>query len=384
MKRALLLACLLIPGACGGDNRSPIATTPTPAADARFTISGTVRDVTGAAIADAFVIGGILYTKSPNGIFINTKTDSAGRYRGEMPSGKWTLSVSKAGYLGSAKDLLVDGDKVTDLTLRLLVGGTVAEAGIGALDGATVAFVSGPNTGLTFSTHPVGTQNYSFIDILPGESTIRASKPGYDSVEQAVNLPVADSVNFTLKWSYGTCLRTVEPVLFDFFPSGGGPGSASVTVNSNRTWSALPDVPWIEINQSTSGSGRANFRVAPQPPGAVLERRGAVMIRCSATEGQNVWISQTPGCQIQLTAASDMPSSFPPSLGTGHLLLHAGVPGCHWIARSDVDWIHSVGINDGAGDSPPDVRFLVSSNPSGQPRAGSFIVGETVWRVTQQ
>jgi Carboxypeptidase regulatory-like domain len=385
MKRLLLIYCLLAGVSCGGNDRPPTLVTPTPPTPpetTKYTVSGTVRDVTGAAIADARVFGGNVFAKS--GPSFAVQTDSAGRYRGELPSGRWTVSASKPGYLGSSTDLLIDGNRVTDLTLQLLIGGTVTEAGVGALEGATVEFVSGPNTGLAFSTHPVGTQNYSFINVLPGESRIRASKQGYDSVEQTVNLPVTTSVNFTLKWSYGTCLRSVEPVLFDLFPSSGGPGSASVNVNSNRTWSAMPDVPWIEVNQSTSGSGRVDFRVAPQPLSAVLERRGAVMIRCSATEGQNIWISQMPGCQIQLTAASDTPSSFPASGGTGHLLLHAGVPACHWIARSDVDWIHSVGINDGAGDSPPDVRFLVSSNTSGQPRAGSFIVGETPWRVTQQ
>ena len=52
--------------------------------------------------------------------------------------------------------------------------------------------------------------------------------------------------------------------------------------------------------------------------------------------------------------------------------------------RDDFDvWIHAVGIDDGTGDSPGDVRFLVSSNTTGQPRAGAFIVGETPWRVTQ-
>jgi hypothetical protein len=41
-----------------------------------------------------------------------------------------------------------------------------------------------------------------------------------------------------------------------------------------------------------------------------------------------------------------------------------------------------VGINDWRGDL--DIYFVVKENPSGVPRTGPIVVGETTWPVKQQ
>jgi hypothetical protein len=97
--------------------------------------------------------------------------------------------------------------------------------------------------------------------------------------------------------------------------------------------------------------------------------------------GQNVWISQNPDCHIHLEAAADSPATFGAAGGVGHLTV-TSTPWCHWTARSQVDWMSIVGINDWRGDL--DIYFVVKENPSGVPRTGLIVIGEATWRVTQQ
>jgi hypothetical protein len=107
-----------------------------------------------------------------------------------------------------------------------------------------------------------------------------------------------------------------------------------------------------------------------------------VMIRCSSSEGQNVWISQNPDCQVRLDAAADSPETFSAAGGVGHLGVQTGTPGCHWNARSHADWMNIVGVSDWRGNL--DVHFVVKANPTGVTRTGLIVVGETIWQVTQR
>jgi len=394
--RPLLICALVFVLSCGGNESksppsppsAPSPVPPGPAVPTRYTVSGTVRDAPGGPIEGVDVAGGALFSKTGPGF--STKTDVAGRYRGELPAGTWQFSFRKPGYQTfESGNVSVSGDTILDATLHLgiQVFGTVKEVGVGPLDDARVEVVSGPDMGRsTLTGHPIPGQ-YFFDHLLPGEFRLRASKEGYDPVEQILKA-TADTFNvdFTLKWSYGSCLKSVAPVFFDRYPSAGGSETASVEINGDHRWSATADVPWIEVIQRfpQTGSGRVTFRVLPNPVGAVDRRKGAVMIRCSASEGQNVWIWQLPDCQVQLRAAPDSPATFPANGGIGHLLMHTGVAGCRWEARSEAEWIRTSGVSSWSGDLDVGVFFVVNPNTTGHARMGLFIVGETAWQVTQQ
>jgi hypothetical protein len=393
---AAFVSLLLL--SCGGRETttatapSAVAPTPTPAAvtpttttpAATYTVSGTVRDDRGTPLGGAAVAGGVPYSKF--GPAFSTQTDPAGQYRGKLPKGTYALSVSKPGFEVFWRDgITVSGDTVVDVTLHpgVYVAGGVRELGVDSLDDVKVEVVSGPNAGRsTLTGHPRAGQ-YFLDHLLPGEFRMRASKEGYESVEQVVNATANTTLDFTLRWAYGSCLRSVMPVFFDAYPSAGGSEYVSVDANAGRSWTAAPDAPWIEhvSPAAQTGSGRVAFRVLPQPVGATEARKGAVMIRCSSLGGQNVWISQNPDCHIHLEAAADSPATFGAAGGVGHLTV-TSTPWCHWTARSQVDWMSIVGINDWRGDL--DIYFVVKENPSGVPRTGLIVVGEATWRVTQQ
>lgn len=394
MKMVCAVVASVLVLSCGGDKTvptptEPTVTTPAPAPPSppapTFVVSGTVRDDRGAPVADATVYGGALYSKT--GPIFSSTTDAAGTYRGSIRAGTWQLLVSKPGFdTYTSSSFQVSADTTVDVTLKpgVTVSGRVFEQDVGPLTGARVEVLDGPNAGESTRTGPPGVPGSYGLHVLPGEFRIRASKEGYEPVERTVNATVNATADFTLKWAYGSCLRSVAPVLFDAYRSAGGDEAVVVDVNPGRTWTATPDQSWMTVASPSpqTGSGRVAFRILPYPVGAIERRNGVIMIRCSASEGQNVWIVQNPDCQIQLEALPDSPPVFPATGGTGHLSVRTGTPRCHWHSQGGVEWIRSVGINDWYGDL--NIYFVVSENHTGASRTGRFLVGETVWPVTQR
>ena len=352
-----------------------------------YRVSGTVMDGEGGPVAGAEVFVGVI-SKSPAPRF-STATDAAGTFSGALPSGSYELLVRKPGYEEVTRSVSISGDTVFNLTMPMgiRVFGTVTEVGVGPLDDATVEVISGPSAGRnTLTGHPIPGQ-YFLERVLPGEFTLRARKAGYDTVEQTVRATATvGNVDFSLKWSYGTCLVSVMPLSFDPYPSAGGTETVTVSATAGRQWTVAPDSPWIEVLSpaTQTGSGQVRFRLLPNSSGATLPRRGALMIRCSGSEGQNVWINQNPGCDVHLESAPDSPAVFGPAGGIGHLLLRVGTPSCRWRFTSQTDWIRTSGISQGSGDLPGGVFFVVASNPTGVERTGTVVVAEASWQVTQR
>lgn len=352
-----------------------------------YRVSGTVSDGEGRPVEGAGIFVGVIsLLPAPR---FSTSTDAAGTFSGALPSGSYQLVVRKPGYEEVNRGVSISGDTVFNLMMPIgiRVLGKVMEVGVGPLDDATVEVVSGPSAGRsTLTGHPIPGQ-YFLDHVLPGEFTLRASKAGYDTVEQTVRATTnIDSLDFSLKWSYGTCLVSVMPVSFDPYPSTGGTETVTVSATAGRQWTVAPDSPWIEVLSpaTQTGSGQVTFRVLPNPSGPTPPRRGALMIRCSGSEGQNVWINQNPACDVRLESAPGSPAVFGAAGGIGHLLLHVGTPSCRWRFTSRTDWIRTSGVSQGIGDLPGDVFFVVASNPTGIERTGTVVVGETSWQVTQR
>jgi hypothetical protein len=278
---------------------------------------------------------------------------------------------------------MIGEETAKDVVMRpgVTIGGRIDEAGVGPLGGVTVTVVSGPNAGMQGTSADWGP--YSVGPILPGDVTLRASKPGYESVERTVQATVNTyQVDFTLKWSYGTCLSSVDPVLVDRFPSAGGIVAVDVRANPERTWTSTTETPWIEmLTGNGKGPGIARFRVLPHPAGVIQARSGGVMIRCSPSEAQRVAVNQLPDCQTTVRWHPSSPQTFPAGGGTGRLIVQNGVAGCRSTDVSEVPWITLAG----AGSyMTGEVHFIVHPNSTGVARTGTIAIGEARWQVTQQ
>jgi hypothetical protein len=386
MKGLVLCGLSLVLIGCGPDTRArptppapPTSPSPTPL---RYSLSGTVRDDTGAPLQGVSVYIGQDPRRGGTG---GSQTDAPGRYFiSGLAGGAQRYNVSKPGYVHLSGTVNIGEELVKDFAMRpgVMVGGRTNEAGVGPLGGVTVAVTSGPNAGLETTSTSWGV--YSFGPIAPGEFTIRASKAGYDSVERTVHATVDAYANdFTLKWSYGTCLTLVTPVLIDRFPSAGGTATVTVDANRDRSWTSTTGNTWIEVTSGATGAGpgTVQFRVLPHALGALETRSDAVTIRCSATEAQNVWVNQLPNCETKLEWAAGSPQVFPAAGGTGRVLVKNGVTGCRSQDVSEADWIILVG----AGSyMTSEVNFIVRPNTTGAARTGVVVAGETRWAVAQQ
>jgi hypothetical protein len=318
-------------------------------------------------------------------------TGAEGRFSGRLPNGSHILSVTRPGFRALRREgVIVEGDNITiDATLQpgVIISGTVSEPGADRVDGVTIEIVSGPNAGSKTTSRASPFRGaYSFDYLAPGEMRLRASKPGYDVVEQSIDARINSTVDFALRMTYGSCLRSVGPLFFDDYRSSGGTEAIRVEANPGRQWSATSEVPWLQATPaSQTGSAQIAVTVAPHPSGAVDSRRGALMIRCSASEAQAITFVQRPDCQVRLAATPSTPGTFDAGGGTGGLKVEVGVPGCLWHARSQVDWMHTVGVSSWRGTPPiSELMFVVRPNQTGQLRSGQLLVGDTAWTVNQR
>ncbi len=382
MKAVLLAGLSLLLVGCGSDKPAepPTPTSPTPALN--YTLSGTVRDDAGAPLQGASVyVGGDPRRRG----FGSAQTDAQGQYFiSGLAGGQQPYWVSKPGYVSLSGTVSIGEQLVKDFSMRpgVVVSGRTSEVGVGPLGSVTIAVISGPNAGVQVTSTSWGA--YGLPPIAPGDFTLRASKAGYESIDRSVHATVdTPSTDFTLKWSYGTCLTSVTPVFIDRVPSRGGTATVAIGANPDRRWTATPDSPWIEITSSASGTGSGTvlLRMLSHAAGALESRSGVVMIRCSATEGQNVWINQLPDCQTSVDWAPGSPHVFPAAGGTGHLFARNGVAGCRSKDVSEADWITLAG----AGSyMTGEVHFIVAPNPTRVARTGVIVIGEVRWEVKQE
>jgi Carboxypeptidase regulatory-like domain len=369
--------------ACSSSPSTPTAALASPSTF--YSISGVVHDDAGLPVADARLsIGGPGVKTGPA---LDTRTLADGTFRGRVsPSTGYEIIITKPGYLQILQfPVTVSADTVYDFTMHVgvVLIGVVTEVGVGGLAGATVEIASGPDAGDSTTTGPPGVEGSFRLQTLPGTFTVRAKKSGYDTVEQTITTLTDVSMNFQMHWSYGSCLQSVSPVLFDAYAATGGVETISVGAAAGRAWTAVADSPWIAIERTAqNGPGDVRFRVAPYPIGATQRRKGAVMIRCSASEGQNVWVNQIPNCQVQLTPI-DVPAPFPAEGGIGRVAIHTGVPNCQWESRTDADWLRTTGVQSWPGDFS-EGAFFVTPNTTGRARTAHFIVGDAAITVNQQ
>ena len=378
--RSFVCALLVALGACGSET-PPTSTSPTPVPQNYYTLSGTVRDEAGAAVPGADLSVG----RDPRRLgYGHAITDVNGRYLvSNLFAGTQPVFVSKPGYLRIEETIEIADGTLKDFSLRpgVIVGGRTVEAGVGPLIGVTVTVTSGPSAGLQSTSAPP-LAGFSLPAMLPGEFTIRASKAGYDSVDRTVQAMTDTNVEIALKWAYGSCLTSVAPIVFDRVPAAGAKSSVAVEAQSARSWTATPNVPWLRVisNARSSGSATLLLEVEPNPIGASDVRSGAIEIRCSETEGQNIWITQMADCQATIERDSNTPPVFAAEGGVGRLLVRFGVPGCRARDYSEVDWI----LLPGAGSYMTGmVNLNVRPNLTGISRVGTIVVGETRWTVRQ-
>jgi hypothetical protein len=207
-------------------------------------------------------------------------------------------------------------------------------SGASGTGGGTVAFTADPNTGTARS----------------GTFTI-AGQP------------------FTLTQD-GDCGYAVTP---DTLARGSGAtnDAVNVTALAGCSWTAVSNVPWVQITNGAAGSGMGRVDVAFDANTGPA-RSGTLTV---AT--RTVTVGQDSGCTFTLGAPS---YAAPPGGGPGSVTLTT-VAGCPWTATSQASWIGITSGSSGSGDGT--VQFLVEPNGTGAARAGTIAIAGQTFTVTQ-
>ena len=166
-----------------------------------YTLSGTVKDAAGVAVAGA--------TVSDTAHKLTTTTDATGAYSFTVPAGTYNLTASKAGYTNGTKQVVVSNSNMTgqDITITLLpkVSGTVV-SGTDKIGGATVTLTKGTGTTAVTQTAVTDAQGaYEFIGVTAGSYTINVSAVGYADATKNITVAsadvVVDPINLTMDMS---------------------------------------------------------------------------------------------------------------------------------------------------------------------------------------
>jgi hypothetical protein len=153
--------------------------------------------------------------------------------------------------------------------------------------------------------------------------------------------------------------------------SGGGAGTASVTVGAGCPWTTSASEPWVQITAGASGvgPGAVTFAVAAHDGPA---RQASLTIG-----GRPFTIQQESGCTFAFSAPG---IAFGPDGGGGAVqLLTAN--GCGWTASDSESWIHISSARAGTG--PDLIKFVANPNP-GPERRGTISVEGQLYFVRQR
>jgi hypothetical protein len=215
-----------------------------------------------------------------------------------------------------------------------------------------------------------------------------AVAPSADPSPRSGNLIVADQTTSIAQDGLAGCEYTIAPVEIAPCVGGMGGGRISVSTLSGCPWTASADASWITLLSGLAGSGSDTLRF-DVASNYLAPRESIIKIRWpTATEGQNVRVSQS-GCAYFL-----LPNylGFTSAGGTGKFdVLQSTVPdvscggatqdACVWTAQASASWISITSYMPRRGDDP--VQFTVAPNDSSSSRTGAITVADKVVTIVQ-
>jgi C1A family cysteine protease len=145
--------------------------------------------------------------------------------------------------------------------------------------------------------------------------------------------------------------------------------------NSECTWTATPQVPWISVTSGASGTGNGVVKFAMQPSTQVTARMGGISVA-----GQTLTFVQDAGVSCSYTVS---PTTVSATKAGGVVGLTVTSPaGCAWTAASGASWL-PLSTTATAGNGNGTTSFTVQTNATGAARTGTVTVGGKTVTITQ-
>ncbi|MEP7342472.1 MAG: putative Ig domain-containing protein, partial [Acidobacteriota bacterium] len=341
---------------------------------------------------DTIVVGALLDD-------IITNIDQGSAYVFTRVNTLWTQQKLIANG-GSAGDLFgqsvaLSGDTVVVGALFDTVGANTAQGSASvfacpACPTVTInpANLSGPQLGVLYSENLMasgGTGPYQFSlseGVLPPGLTLEqdghlsgtpttAGTYRFTITATILSSLCPGSRSYTLNVQQGCSTFIINPTLQNF-AAAGGTGSINVTGDSGCPWTAVSNVNWILIgNSSGTGNGSVGFAVGANNGGAA--RSGQILVA-----GQTFTVNQAAfNCTFSLSPASFNVTA----LGGPGSVDVTTQNGCAWTAVSNAAWITITAGANGTGNGT--FSFSIAVNPSASPRIGTVMAGGQTFTVNQ-
>jgi len=152
-------------------------------------------------------------------------------------------------------------------------------------------------------------------------------------------------------------------------------GTVTVSAAENCQWTAVSDMPWININHSSGqGSGKVSYSVTANP--TIEARSGTLSIA-----GKTVTVNQDQGvCSYSITPTSHTHSA---NAETGNVSVITSLAHCEWTARSnELSFLNIKTTLPIQGNGT--VVYSMTANTSSENRQGTLTVAGQTFTVNQE
>jgi len=206
--------------------------------------------------------------------------------------------------------------------------------------------------------------------IAAGEADISAT---YQNATGTAHVVVATGVA-PVPVPVPVCAFSVSPTSLSV-PSAARIMTVNVLVDqgTNCNWTATSNASFVTILSGASGTGNGVTAIS------VAANTGAARSAVLTIAGRQVTVSQDAGTCVTLVNPGGV--NFPPEFGEEAITVSA-LPGCQWIATSNVPFITFPFGASGTGDGS--VIYRLPGNLTGASRSGSIAVKQFTVNITQR
>lgn len=162
-----------------------------------------------------------------------------------------------------------------------------------------------------------------------------------------------------------------------FYPTTGGDNAINVTSPGVCNYTAVSNVPWIDLHSTGSGSGNSTIVYAVRDNLTNSGRQGTITIA-----GQDFTVTQDGGlgdnCQFTIAPAF---ASYPATGGSGNISV-TGEERCAWQSSSNASWVKVT--SNCCGLAAGSITYTVDPNPNTTARATTITIAGKSFAVKQK
>ena len=198
-----------------------------------------------------------------------------------------------------------------------------------------------------------------------GNGTVQYSAAANPGGARSGTLTIAGQT-FTVNQASG-CSISISATSANVSEDGIKNASVTVTAGGGCAWTAVSNVPWIDITSGASDTGNGTVRYS------VDATTGPARSGTMTIGGHTFTVNQASGCTYQVSPAT---FNNVPALGATRSVTVTTAAGCTWTTTPHVSWITVT--NGASGNGNGTVTLAIAANLIGSRSGTVTVAGQTV------